>query len=252
MKIRLTGMLLLLFMVMAGWSLSWAAGYQDLIKEGDSWYAQRSDLSKAKMAAEVYRKAVAMDLNNAEGYWKLARALYWIGDASPQDQQLAIFEEAINAAKKGVELNPNIAATHYWLGVNYGLYGQVKGVLKSLALVDPIKQEANAVIKLDPFFEGGGGFLLIGRLYYKLPGLFGGDNDKSVEYLQQALKYGPQRWLTYVYLAETYMALKKNNEAKEVLEKALAGPCEPDRIPECQKWKKDAATVMAELKKKMQ
>ncbi|MFH1137160.1 MAG: TRAP transporter TatT component family protein [Pseudomonadota bacterium] len=236
-----------------GCGLAFAADYQGMIAAGDSLYAQRADMNKAKAAAEAYRQAIAADPAKAEGYWKLTRTLYWVGDHTPgDDNKVVIFEEAINSAKKAAELAPGEVQGHYWLGVVYGLYGQAKGILKSLSLVDPIKAEMAKVIEIDKSFNDGGAYRVLGRMYFKLPFFKGGDNEKSIENLKEALKYGPKSWLTHVYLSETYQAESMYKEAKEVLDQAIAGGCAPDQGPECPEWiakaKDQLKAVEAKLK----
>ena len=239
---------LALIMLFVGSIASYAADAAGLIKEGDSWYAQRGDMAKAKMSAESYRKAMAADPKSAEAAWKLARTLYDVGRRLPEDQQIPVFEEGIAAAKKAIELQPNNIDAHYWLGVSYGLYGTAKGVLKSLSLVDPIKKEMAFVIQAQPDYAQGGAYRVLGRLYFKVPGMFGGDEKKSEENLKTALKYGPQSWLTHVYLAELYMKQKRNDEAKALLQQAIAGPCQAADGPACADWKKDAQALLAKIK----
>ena len=233
-------------------SLGLAQDYDALIKEGDQWYAQRGDMAKAKMSAETYRKAIEADPGKPTAYWKLAMANYYIGDNSPEKEKLAIFDEAINAAKKAVELDPNSVPAHYYLGLNYGLYGQAKGIMKSLSLVDPIKEEMAEVIKRDPGFSQGGAYRVLGRMYFKLPGLAGGDNDKSIENLKTALKYGPKSWITHIFLAETYMDEDMYQEAKELLLQAVNGECQPEDGPACARnWKPQAKELLAEVEKEL-
>jgi len=232
-------------------SVAWAADYKALIAEGDSWYAQRSDLAKAKMAAEKYKDAIDADPDQPEAYWKLARALYWVGQHSEKDEQVPVFEEGIAAAKKGIQLDPESVPGHYWLGVSYGLYGQAKGIMKSLSLVDPIKKEMTEVIKRDPGYNMGGAYMVLGRMYFKVPGLFGGDDKKAEDNLKKAIELGPNRWISHVNLAELYMDQKKYDKAKELLIQTLNGPCPPGQEPDCRDWKKDAQELMKQLEEKM-
>ena len=252
MKRKLVISIAAAFILALGCSLALAADYQELVAKGDALHAQRADLAKAKASADAYRQAIAADPNKPEAYWKLTRALYWIGDHSPEDQKIPIFEEAIESAKKAVELAPEEVHGHYWLGVVYGLYGQAKGVLKSLSLVDPIKEEMNKVISLDKKYNDGGAYRVIGRLYYKLPWFKGGDNEKSVENLKTALEYGPKSWLTHVYLAETYMDMDEYQKAKDLLTQVIQGGCDPSQGPDCpenvQKAKDMLPKVEEELK----
>lgn len=237
------------FFLLAG--LGVAAGVGDLIARADRLYEERADLAKAEKAAELYRQAMAAAPDQAEPAWKLARAMYWLGDnAETNEEKMALHDQGIQAAKKAVERNPDSAAAHYWLGVNYGLYGQAKGILKSLSLRDPIKEEMNAVIKLDPGHEGGGAYRVLGRMYFKLPGLFGGDDDKAVELLKTAIKHGPRRWLNHVYLAEVYLKQRKLDQAEALVKQALAGPPEPAQAPEDESVKKDAQVLLEKIKKR--
>lgn len=76
----------------------------------------------------------------------------------------------------------------------------------------------NKVIELDPSYEDGGPDRVLGRVFFKLPGFAGGDKKKSLEHLLKSKEYGPEDTLTRIYLAETYLALKEKDKAKEELE----------------------------------
>ncbi|MBU2546790.1 MAG: hypothetical protein KKB20_00140 [Proteobacteria bacterium] len=228
-----------------------AADSKELVKQGDDWYSQRGDSAKAKMAVETYRQALAADPNNGEAAWKLARALYWVGESADKDMKLPIYEEAMKAAEQGTKLLPNDPAPHYWLAVVYGLYGTAKGIFKSLSLVKPIKEECQAVIKLDPGYNGGGAYMILGRLNQKVPGFGGGDKSQVEPNYMKALELGPDRYNTHNYLADWYMDEDQYDKAKAILEKAINGPCPKDMAPDCKRWKADSAKRMAELEKKM-
>lgn len=87
-------------------------------------------------------------------------------------------------------------ACHRWLGVNYRVYGEAKGVLKSLSLVDPIRKEMNKVIHLAPGFMKSGTYRILGRMAYELPWFAGGSKKESVELLKKTLQCDPNSFLT--------------------------------------------------------
>jgi tetratricopeptide (TPR) repeat protein len=223
-----------------------AATTAELIKQGDALYAQRADQAKAQQAAQAYAQALAADPKSDQAAWKLSRTYYWIGRHSPKDQKMAIYQKGVEAAKKAIAINPKSVPGHFWLGVTYGVYGSAKGIMESLSLVDPIKKEMATVIELDPNYEAGGPYRVLGRLYFKLPGLFGGDNDKAMENLKIAVQKGPKRYLNHIYLAEVYYDEDKLGEAKELLEVVVAGPPEPGYEPETAEWKAKAKKMLAE------
>jgi tetratricopeptide (TPR) repeat protein len=217
---------------------------RSLIAVGDELYAQRLDLAKAKEALAKYQEALIAGENKYEAYWKMARAEYWIGDRSENNnEKKAIFQQGIYHAKKAVELEPNKVDGHFWLGVNYGVYGEARGVLKSLFLVKPIKQEMNKVLELDRGYEAGGADRVLGRVYYKLPGFAGGDKQKSLEHLLKSVELGPADGLTRLYLADTYLALDQVEKARAELEFILnmeADPNDPSQVAELPGHKEQA------------
>lgn len=195
---------------------------EDLIAQGDELYAQMKDMSSAEEALAKYREAVPKTEDKYEVYWRIARILYYIGDhtESKKDKK-TIFSQGIYYAKKAVELESERPDGHYWLGVNYGVYGEAKGVLKSLSLVKPIKKAMNKVIELNRNYEDGGPDRVLGRVYFKLPGFAGGSKKKSLEHLVKSKELGPNDALTRIYLADTYLALKERDKAREELEYVL-------------------------------
>jgi tetratricopeptide (TPR) repeat protein len=226
-----------------------AADSAALVKQADELFTQRADLAKAKQAADLYEKALAADPRNEEAAWKAARVIYWIGrNTEGDDAKVKVFERGIANAKKAVAINPKSLGGHYWLGVSYGLYGSAKGVSKSLALINPIKEEMAAVIAQDPKYDEGGPYRVLGRLYFKVPGIFGGSNSDAIENLTTAIKYGPTRWLNHLYLAEVYIDEDENDKAKELLVKVIQGPAPQGLEPEYAMWKANAEELMKEVK----
>lgn len=234
----------LLGLVLAATAL---AAPQELLDRAAAAYAQRTDPQSAQQAAELYAQALAADPQSEEAAWKLSRAWYWVGGHVAEDQALAPFEKAVEAAKQAVAINKDSLAGHYWLGVAYGSYGKAKGIMKSLSLVDPIKEEMAWVIKKDPAYEGGGAYRVLGRLYFKLPGLMGGSNDKAIENLKTAVQQGPRRWLNHVYLAEVYSKEGQKDQAKALLEQVVAGQAEAGLEPEMADWRAEAKKLLKEL-----
>jgi tetratricopeptide (TPR) repeat protein len=206
---------------------------KSLAQQGDDLYAQRGDLALAKEALAKYQVALVQQEDPYGVYWRMARVEYWIGDHTTDNgEKKRIFEMGIYHAKKAMALGPSRPEGHYWLGVNYGSYGEAKGVLKSLSLVKPIKEEMNKVLAIDRTYDDGGADRVLGRVYFELPGFFGGDKKKSLEHLLKSKELGPRVGLTRIYLADTYLALKDVQKARAELEFVIAMEPDPSLIPE--------------------
>ena len=204
-----------------------------LTKQGDDLYTQREDPAKAREALVKYQQALASREDAFEIYWRMAMVEYRIADhTADKAEKMRILEIGIYHAKKAVQLAPERPEGHYWLGVNYGIYGEAKGARKSLSLVRPIKEEMNKVLAIDPSFADGGADRILGRVYYELPEQAGGSKPRSLKHLLKSKEYGPRVALTRIYLADTYLALHELQKAREELEFAIAMEPDPKLIPE--------------------
>jgi len=213
--------------------LASAQDNKSLIQQGDEHYLQRADLGKCREALVRYQQALAKGEDAYEAYWRMARVEYRIGDhTADQAEKKRIFEMGIYHAKKAIQVAPGRPEGHYWLGVSYGVYGEAKGVRKSLSLVKPIKEEMNTVIAIDPTFADGGADRILGRVYHELPDFAGGNEHKSLKHLLKSKELGPKVALTRIYLADTYLALNDVEKARQELEDVIAMEPDPMFIPE--------------------
>jgi tetratricopeptide (TPR) repeat protein len=226
------------------------ADLSPLVVRGDELYKERGDLAKGREAVKLYENAFA-ETPQEEAAVRASKAYYWLVLHAPEESQLETAQKGIDWAKKAIELNPKSVGGHFWLGVHYGKFGEAKGVLKSLSLVGPIKDAMQQVIDLNPAYEGGGAFRVLGRLYFRLPRLVGGSFEKSVSFLRRSIEYGPRRLLTHVFLAETYMKQEQYKQAQQELNFVLKSPLEPGYEPESQEDKKEAKKLQEELNKKL-
>lgn len=246
MKVK-TIFLLIIFM---SFSLSlFSQEADELIAQADELYLEMKDMATAEKARDLYLKAFEVAEDNYEAYWKLSRILYYVGaNTEIKKEKKAIFQQAIEYAKKAVELEPEKPDGYYWLGVNYGVYGEARGVMKSLFLVNDIKKAMNKVIELEHSYEEGGPDRVLGRVFFKVPGIAGGSKKKSLVHLQKSLEFGPNDPLTRYYLAETYLAKKEVEKSRAELDFILS--MEPDErwvsgVNDC---KKDAEEMLKKKK----
>ena len=198
----------------------------DKLSRSDALFAESDTTEKI----ETLRSAAALldELEKAEpaSYdvrWRRARAYQALGDAAPKDaEKLELFDRAIESGKKAIELRSDRVEGHYWLGVSYGGYGEAKGMLKALSMIDDIRREMNAVIKIDPKYEDASAYLVLGRIDFELPGLFGGNDKRAIEEYEQGLKLAPSNAVMKLYLADSYLDAGRKDEAKKLLEDLMA------------------------------
>ena len=181
--------------------------------------------------------------------WKLARADYWLGGHAPPSERRGFLEEGIDAGRKAVALRPDRPEGHFWIAANMGMLAESFGLRQGLKYKGEIRDELMTVLRLDPAFQHGSADRALGRWYYKVPGLFGGSNSKSEEYLRKSLTYGPGSTTSLYFLAETLIAQKKYQEARDVLQKLKDTPGDPDWAPEDREYKAKGQQLLEGMKR---
>ena len=135
-----------------------------------------------------------------------------------------------------------------WLAANMGALAESFGLRQGLKYRGEIKNELLTVLRLDPAYEQGSADRALGRWYYKVPGLFGGSDEKSEEHLRRSLGYNPNSTASLYFLAETLIALKRKPDAKQTLERVLSAPIDPNWAAEDRDFKAKAKKLIETLK----
>jgi tetratricopeptide (TPR) repeat protein len=193
----------------------------ELIAQAEDLYRQRESFERAREAVAVIRRARALDNSSYEATWRLSKYTYYLGEyGSDEPQRLEGFREGITSGEAAIKIEPNRPEGHFWLGANLGGRAKLQGPIYALSSVPEIRREMETVIRLDEGFQNGSAFLALGQLELEL-GMLGGNPERAVEYLEKGLRYGEQNSLLRVRLAEAYLAVKRNDDARRQLDAVL-------------------------------
>jgi hypothetical protein len=220
---------------------------QGAAPDPDRLYADREHLASATEAARIWEARLAKDPRDFESAWKLARACYWLGGHVAPNEQRKQFERGIDAANKAVALQPNRAEGHFWLAADMGAMAEGFGLRAGIKYRGPIKKALETVLMIDAGYLQGSADRALGRWYLKVPRLFGGSKDKSVEHLKRSLGYDANSTATHFFLAETYLEMDKKDDARRELQAVFAAPLNPEWTPEDKEFKKKAAALLKKL-----
>ena len=213
----------------------------------DALYQHRVDLMSARQALDIWEARLKTNPRDFESAWKVARATYWIGLHEPRDAGRKTLERGIAAGKQATMISPNRPEGYFWTAANMGALAESYGARQGLKYRGAIKNALERVAQIDPTFQKGSAFSALGRWYHMVPGLFGGSETKSEEYLRKALTYDSESILTHFYLAETLFDRDKDSEGIEELKKVIAAARNPEFDPEDREFQVKAA---AELTKR--
>jgi tetratricopeptide (TPR) repeat protein len=217
--------------------------------DADALYRDRENLASVRQAVSLWAEHLAAHPADFESAWKLSRGYYWLGtNGLPQPERKPALEAGIAAGRTAIALQARRPEGHFWMAANMGALAESFGLRQGIRHRGPIKEALETVLKLDPAYLHGSADRALGRWYYKVPGLFGGDDRKSEQHLRKALSYNPQSVITRLFLAETLIALNRKAEAREALEAAIAAPDDPEWLPEDRRFKQQARDLLARLR----
>jgi tetratricopeptide (TPR) repeat protein len=155
----------------------------------------------------------------AISYGLLAEIQYWKGEIAEKESKLEIYKNGMEYGKIGISIDPNNIESQFWTGVCMGLFGDEQGILNSFFLLGSLETSIEKSLKLDESYFYGGPLRVAGLFYHRIPSwpISKGDNNKALDYLLKALKFGPEFCLNHLYISYIYKALNQKNKAKEHL-----------------------------------
>ena len=233
----------------------------------DSAWSRRAEGARGGSATEgaadavvaAGRSAVAADPKSLAARWRLMRALYFKGEhaTTGNEEKKAVFDEGKRLGEETLDLvrreagpatgkdlskatpvelvpfvggRPDVTACFLWSGVNWGkwalAYGKTAAARQGAAA--KIRDLATAVVRLDPSFEEGGGYRVLGRLHHQTPAIpfitGWASRSEALANLRLAARLAPKNFVNRLYLAEAMWDYEKEKrpEAKKVLEALVA------------------------------
>lgn len=210
----------------------------------DVLYAGREDLAKARRALEIWNAHIAATPSNFEATWKASRARYWLGSHDAPPSRRAHLEAGVQAGRTAVGLEPTRVEGHFWAAANMGALAESFGLRQGLKYRSAIREFLERALAIDPSYLGGAPDRALGRWYFKVPGLFGGSNEKAVTHLQRSLTYKADSTVTRYFLAETLLDMDRPAEARTELQRVIDAPFDPDWAPEDREWKAKARALL--------
>ena len=138
-----------------------------------------------------------------------------------KEKQKADFTKGKNLGEKCIKKYSDSAPFRYWYLVNLGSWSEVYGIITAAreGVADLMKEHSEIIISLDPEYENGGGYFMLGAVHFKSPYipffLSWPDNSDAIKYLTKALNIGEATPNQKVYLAQ---ALYKDGQKDRAID----------------------------------
>jgi thioredoxin-like negative regulator of GroEL len=104
-----------------------------------------------------------------------------------------------------------------------------RGAFKALQLIRKIRAEMETVVRLNPGYEDGNGYLALCELDRQLPRLLGGNTTRSIAYCEQGLRLAPRNLELKLALAKGYLEAGRRDDARRQLQEILPQQINPER-----------------------
>jgi tetratricopeptide (TPR) repeat protein len=262
------------------------------IREGDVHYSRRQDkrvaavADKGEIAAAVRAYDTATEAaDSVEARWKLIRALVFQGLYTDLDAQgrLAVLEKARRVAENAVgslegrvkraggkefasstpeeiaealRKDTDAPPTFYWGAVAWGQWALARGKEEAtkLGAADKIRNDATILIALDPRFEDGGGYRILGRLHDQAPRMVAETDwisrEEALRNVRLAIQVDPTNFSNRLFLAEALASGSPAERAEAVrLAKGLTADApSPSRLIEELRLQDQAAKDLSSWK----
>jgi tetratricopeptide (TPR) repeat protein len=190
------------------------------LAEIDSQHEKSQLQTEYQEIASQIEKVLASNPNQSPWQWRQARTQYSLAKKAGESKS-DYYDLCILHSSRAIDLQPDSAVSYFYRGLCRGKQGEMKGVWASLGMIEPFKEDMTKAVELGPKVNHAGPHRALGKLYLELPFFLGGDSDKAVFHLKEAVRLAPDYAENHLGLAQ--ILVKKNNstQARESLHKLI-------------------------------
>ena len=205
---------------------------QKALEDSEPLFKEREDLEKLRAAIKNLASVRDPDNRNYQVEWTFAKYNYFLGKYSPdEDEAEASLEQGRDAGKIASRVDPQKPEGHFWYAANMGELAKRSPITVGLRSVDDIKAAMNKVVEIQPDYQSASAYDALGQLELATR-LKGGDAKKAVELLEKGMQMAPDNTNIRIHLAEAYLAVKRDADARKQLDHLLQMKPHPDYVPE--------------------
>ncbi len=193
----------------------------DSLKERSETLASNSlDVEMVRQSADLCEQILAQKEDDFDTLVLYSRVCWSLGHlVTNKREQKRWFEKGRDAGGRLKELYSHKADGFYWHGVNFGEWVDRASIFAKIGAKKVILDDMNKVLEINPKYDGGGAYIIIGRINYIAPG---GSYSKAIDCYEKAIALNPKRTTAYLYLGELDLHEHIFDKAEQNLKKVLA------------------------------
>ena len=203
-------------------------------------------------AISYFENALNDDKDKDEASLYLLKSYYFKSKFVLEDKKLKkeFLKKGKNLGQEYVEKFPESVEYRYWYLVNLGSWAEEYGILAAAreGVADQMRFHSKKIIELDPNYENGAGYFLLGAVHYKSPYvpfiLSWPSNKDAIMWLQRAYDTGEAEIAQVVYLAQALKKDKKKEAAVDLLRMVIERIPSVDNYASDWEWLKKARRIL--------
>lgn len=209
-----------------------SASIPDTIIKAEGLFKQRADISNLREAVKVLASARTADQRSFEVEWKFSKYNYFLGKQSTDEKEsAAAFEKGKEAGLIASRVEPGKPDGYFWYGANLGELSRRSPITVGIKSVGDIQGAMNKVIEIQPNYQNAAAYDALAQIEMATS-LTGGKPEKAVELLEKGLEIEKDNTNLRLHLADAYLALNKDAEARKQLDTLLQMKPNPDYLIE--------------------
>lgn len=226
-------------------------------KRHEGCIEDRAKPMQIEMAITYFENVLSNKTNKKEAALYLLKSYYFKGKFAEEDKDLKkkILKKGKDFGLGLIEEFPNSVECRYWYLVNLGSWAEEYGIFAAAkeGVADQMKYHSGKIISLNPEYENGAGYFLLGAVHYKAPYipfiLSWPNNKEAIKYLRLAYDTGDVEIAQMVYLSQALHKGKRKDEAIFLIEKAMNVEPSKDNYASDWEWVKKAKNIFHKYKK---
>jgi tetratricopeptide (TPR) repeat protein len=200
--------------------------------ESETLFKQRDDLDKLRKSIRSLAGVRDADNRNYQVEWTFAKQNYFLGKFTPnEDEAEEALETGRDAAKIASRMEPEKPDGHFWYAANLGELAKRSPITVGLRSVGDIKESMSKVVAIQPDYQGASAYDALAQVELATR-LKGGDAQTAVELLEKGLALAPDNTNSRLHMAEAYLAVKRDADARKQLDHLLQMKPDPEYMPE--------------------
>lgn len=207
-------------------------------EEGKKWYdlrAAEADSFRAKpeyieKAILAFENALQNDIRTVETAEYLLKSYYFKGMylGLNKKKQKQVYDKGKQLGERMMERYPGSVPIKFWYSANSGRWADVHGFIAAATsgTAKKLRSICQDIINLDPEYQGGGGYRILGQVHFyspNIPLIMGWPSDKkALNLLKKAIQIAPEHPTNLLLYARILLRFDRSEEAKPYLSEVLA------------------------------